>query len=304
VEVLTLEILLPVADMPVNGVLVVILGFLIGGISGLFGVGGGFMLTPFLNVFLGIPYNIAVGSSLGQMIFTSFSGVAKHLILKNVDIRLAGLFIAGSVPGIFLGVNTIGSFSSEKVYVILGREYCQMDLFMSAIYLCFLLFMGAYMLKESLQSVGEECEAGSPLIARFRGITLKPLMGFISTGWDKLSVWPVAGIGFIVGFLSGLLGIGGGFLLLPALLYVVGVSTRFAVGTSLMQTFAISVFGASSHFFSGNVDPILVLLLLAGSLAGAQAGAAMTARINCASIRKYFGVIVLIAAVMVASKFF
>jgi len=298
-----LEIFLPVADMPVNGLLVVILGFLIGGISGLFGVGGGFMLTPFLNVFLGIPYNIAVGSSLGQMVFTSFSGVTGHLRLRNIDLKLAGLFIAGAIPGIFTGVSVLGCFSTAKMYVILGIEYCQMDVFMSIIYVCFLGFMSLYMIRETLKSGGVDCEVSTPLSQRVRRITLPPMWTFNSTGSDRLSVLPLLLVGALVGFLSGLLGVGGGFILLPTLLYVVGVPTRYAVGTSIMQTFAISLFGASSHFLNGNVDVVLVLLLLAGSIAGAQAGAALTRKINCSSLRKYFGFIVLFAALMVISKF-
>lgn len=298
-----MEIMLPAAHMTINIFLVILLGACIGIISGLFGVGGGFMLTPFLNVFFGIPYNIAVGSSLGQMVFTSFSGVIGHLRMGNIDLKLAGLFIAGAIPGIFAGISVLGSLSITRTYEILGREHCQMDVCMSGIYVCFLGFMSFYMIRETLKSVKVDCEVTTPLSQRIRRITLRPRRTFSSTGPDRLSVPPLVAVGAIVGFLSGLLGVGGGFILLPTLLYVVGVPTRYAVGTSIMQTFAISVFGASSHFLSGNIDKVLVLLLLAGSIAGAQVGAALTRKVNCSSLRKYFGFIVLFAALMVLSKF-
>ncbi len=297
------EIFLPIAGITINALSVILLGTLIGIISGLFGVGGGFMLTPFLNVLLGIPYNIAVGSSLAQMVFTAFSGVIRHFRQRNIDLKLAAFFISGAFAGILVGVMILESFSSDRVYCVGGQEICEMDLFMTIIYLFFLLLMGSYMIFETFRKSSGNCEAESAVISKFRSVKLKPLVSFNSVPDQALSIWPIILVGTVVGFLCGLLGIGGGFILLPVLIYVVGVPTRMAVGTSLMQTFASAVFGSFSHFINNNVDFILVMFLVAGSVIGAQAGAFLTMKIDCVSIRKYFGFLVLCAAGIVALKF-
>lgn len=294
---------LSIAQVDVNIFLLVCLGLVVGCISGLFGVGGGFILTPLLNVFFGIPYNVAVGSSLAQMVFTAFSGSMRHVRQGNVDYKLALAFFAGAVFGVRAGISILGSFSSEIKYCIRGHIVSQLDFSMSIIYLVFLISVGSYMLYETLRAKGPDCEVETGISREIRGISLAPRFCFSSLGKKPISIWPVLGLGLFIGCLSGLLGVGGGFILLPVLVYILGVPTKTAIGISIVQTFCTALFGALNHFMSGNVDTVLVMLILIGSVLGAQIGAWLTTRINCVSLRKYFGLLVLFSAFMIILKY-
>lgn len=301
-EYLSMYIFLPVAHIEVNLVLLVSLGLVVGILAGLFGVGGGFLLTPLLNVFFGIPYNVAVGSSLAQMVLTAFSGSIRHLREKHVDYRLALSFFLGAVIGVRVGMRILSSFSSDVQYCIRGHIICQLDLYMSIIYLVFLLSVGSYMIYETFRAGRSDCEVETAVSRWIRSISIPPVVHFPCMEGRAVSIWPVLFLGVIIGTLSGLLGIGGGFILMPALVYLMGVPTKMAIGTSLVQTFFTALFGASGHFFEGNVDPLLVIILM-GSVVGAQTGAWLTTRIDCVALRKYFGFLVLLSAMIIIMKY-
>lgn len=302
-EYLSMNILLPVAHIEVNLVLLVSLGLVVGILAGLFGVGGGFLLTPLLNVFFGIPYNVAVGSSLAQMVLTAFSGSIRHLRERHVDYRLALSFFLGAVIGVRGGMRILSSFSSDVQYCIRGHIICQLDLYMSIIYLVFLLSVGSYMIYETFRATQPDCEVETRISRWIRTISIPPVVHFPSMGGRSISIWPILFLGVLIGTLSGLLGVGGGFILMPALVYLMGVPTKMAIGTSLVQTFFTALFGASNHFFEGNVDPLLVILILMGSVVGAQTGAWLTTKIDCVALRKYFGFLVLLSAMIIIMKY-
>lgn len=298
-----MNIFLPIAHIEVNLFLLVLLGLVVGVLAGLFGVGGGFLLTPLLNVFFGIPYNVAVGSSLAQMVLTAFSGSIRHFRERHVDYRLALSFFFGAVAGVRGGMKILSSFSSDVQYCIRGHMICQLDLYMSIIYLVFLLSVGSYMIYESFRAGRSDCEVETDVSRWIRSISIPPVVRFPSMDGRAISIWPVLLLGVIVGTLSGLLGVGGGFILMPVLVYLMGIPTKMAIGTSLVQTFFTALFGASSHFLEGNVDPLLVLLILLGSVVGAQAGAWLTTKIDCVALRKYFGFLVLLSALIIILKY-
>lgn len=294
---------LSMAQVDVNIILLVFLGLVVGFLAGLFGVGGGFLLTPLLNVFFGIPYNVAVGSSLAQMVITALSGSMRHMKQKNVDYKLALTFFTGAVAGVRIGINILGSFSSDVQYCIRGHYVCQLDLYMSIIYLVFLISVSSFMLYETFRARFPDCEADTGISRKIRKISLPPLFHFLSLENKPMSIWPILGLGLLIGTLSGLLGVGGGFILMPTLVYLLGIPTRTAIGTSMVQTFFTALFGASNHFIRGNVDILLVMLILPGSVMGAQTGAWLTTKINCVSLRKYFGFMVLFSALVIILKY-
>jgi len=288
---------------PVSLIPLILLGLAIGFISGLFGVGGGFLLVPFLNSFFGVPYNLAVGTTLGQMFFTALSGSVRHIFQKHVDIKMAGLLLTGSLPGLLAGIGIMHSLQNGSIYVVRGRTFTQLDLVMSSLYLVFLLSLGAFMVWETCFRANDpETHHGFSLHILV-DLSWRPLVNVPSMGERSLSAWLFVLLGAGVGVLSGLLGVGGGFILMPALVYMMGTTSHYAVGTSLLQTMVVSMVGAILHFSRGNVDPGMVLCLSTGSIAGAQLGAFLSSRVCCGWIRKYFGFLVLFSALVVLLKY-
>lgn len=279
------------------------LGLIIGLISGLFGVGGGFLLVPLLNSFFGIPYSLAVGTTLGQMFFTAFSGSARHIVQKNVDLKMALLLLTGSLPGLLLGIGIMNSLQTPITYTIRGRQVTQLDLIMSIIYLFFLISLGTFMVWETCCRRTDPGEHHGFSLGFLLGLSWKPLVRVPSLGEREVSAWFFSLLGLGVGILSGLLGVGGGFILMPALVYLMGTSSHYAVGTSLLQTLVVSMAGATLHFMHGNVNLWMVLYLAVGSITGAQLGAFITSKVCCIWIRKYFGFLVLFSALVVILKY-
>lgn len=289
--------------MPGMNLSLVCLGLVIGFISGLFGVGGGFLLVPLLNSLFGIPYNIAVGTTLGQMFFTACSGSARHIVQKHVDLKMALLLLTGSMPGLLVGVGIMNSLHSPAIYIIRGKQITRLDLFMSILYLVFLLSLGSFMVWETCCRRKKVQDDHRSCPASLLDLSWKPLVRVPSLHGREVSAWLFSLLGLGVGILSGLLGVGGGFILMPALVYIMGTSSHYAVGTSLLQTLVVSMTGATLHFIHGNVNLGMVLYLAVGSITGAQLGAFITSKVCCVWIRKYFGFLVLFSALVVVLKY-
>ncbi len=296
---------LPVADVTVSALGLLVLGLLIGGLSGFFGVGGGFMLTPMLNVVFGIPYPIAVGSSLAQMTGTAVSGVIRHRGLGNVDYRLGALMAVGAVLGVEPGARLLEALQAAGEVSVLGGRVALADLVVSLAYVPLLAGVAVWMWWETRDTMGGvSTEDGRhwALVQWVQRLELRPLIVLPRSGIDSLPVLVPLVAGVLVGFLAGLLGVGGGFLVLPALVYVIGVPTAVAVGTSLFQVILTATMGLITHTVKGNVDPVLVLWVLVGGVVGAQVGAAFTEKASGPHIRRYFSYLMLAAALMVAGK--
>lgn len=285
-----MDIYLPIAELSVNSLVIVGFGVLVGFMSGMFGVGGGFLTTPML-IFYGIPPAVAVASSATQITGSSVSGALAHWRRGGVDAKMGAVLVAGGVVG-----SGIGSY----VFKLL-QKIGQIDISISLIYVVFLSTMGGLMLVESWQTLrrartGEirrvKLHPHIPLIA-----ALPWKMRFYKSG---LYISPLApfGIGMIVGILTFIMGIGGGFIMVPAMIYLLGMSVSAVVGTSLFQivftTAAITLLHAVQ---SKTVDIVLALMLLIGGVIGAQIGARMAQRLPPEKLRFALAVLVIAVAI-------
>jgi len=282
------------------------LGFIIGVLSGLFGVGGGFLLVPIMNAILNIPYNIAIGSCLCQMVGTSSAASLKHKDYGNIDYKLAGFILMSSIAGAEFGAQVLMWLKSVGTIMIHGSTISKMDLWINIIYIVLLSLIGIFMFLESKKAKKRASRDGiveTVFSKKIQNVRIPPLTSLPISKVNPISLWNLIGLGFIIGMLSGFLGIGGAFIMNPALIYLIGVPTSVAIGTSLFQTIFISGYGALTHFFKGNVNFALVVNILLGSLIGSQVGAKIHNKLRGAYIRYYFSLVIFIAIGIVLFKF-
>jgi len=285
-----MDIYLPIAELSVNSLVIVGFGVLVGFMSGMFGVGGGFLTTPML-IFYGIPPAVAVASSATQITGSSVSGALAHWRRGGVDPKMGAVLVAGGVVG-----SGIGSY----VFRLL-QKIGQIDITISLIYVVFLSTMGGLMLVESWQTL-RRARAGE-----IRRVKLHPHIPFIAAlPWKMrfyksgLYISPLApfGVGVLVGILTFIMGIGGGFVMVPAMIYLLGMSVSVVVGTSLFQiVFTTAVVTLLHAVQSKTVDIVLALMLLIGGVIGAQIGARMAQRLPPEKLR--FGLALLVIAVAI-----
>ena len=290
----------------INYVSFIGIGFIIGILSGLFGVGGGFLLVPLLNAVFNIPYNIAIGASLCQMVGTSSAASLKHKDYGNIDYKLAGFILIGSIMGAEFGARILMWLKSVGTIMIHGSTISKMDLWINIIYIVLLSLVGIFMFLESKKAKKRAPREGiveTVFSKKIQNITIPPLTFLPISKVKSISIWNLICLGFVVGMLSGFLGIGGAFIMNPALIYLIGIPTSVAIGTSLFQTIFISGYGALTHFFKGNVDYTLVVNILLGSLIGSQLGAKIHNKLRGAYIRYYFSLVIFIATGIVLFKF-
>jgi len=293
-----------------NGIIIflglICFGFVIGVLSGLFGVGGGFLMTPMLNAVFGIPYNIAVGSGLAQMVGTSATASLKHRSYGHIDYKLALFILVGSLGGAELGARVLVRLRELGSITLHNHLVGKMYLWMTFIYIVLLLVVGTFMFLESRKAKKRPPRGGivaTRISKKIQKMDAPPLISLPTSRIDSISIWIIIAIGFLMGILSGLLGVGGGFIITPAFIYLFGVPTSVAVGTGLFQIIFTSGYGALTHFFKGNVDFILVAGILAGSLIGSQFGAMLNKRLRGAYVRYYFSWVVFIAIGIIILKF-
>jgi len=282
------------------------LGFFIGVLSGWFGVGGGFLMTPLLNVIFGIPYNIAVGSDLCQMMGTTTAASLKHRTYGHIDYRLALFTLIGSIGGVELGARLLVKLKKLGSITIHNHSFSKMYLWMTGIYVVLLLIVATFMFLESKKAKKNPPQGGivrTRISTKIQKIRIAPTLSLPISGIESISVWTLIALGFVVGIASGLLGVGGGFILTPCLIYFFGIPTRIAIGTGLFQIIFTSGYGALTHFFKGNVNFYLAACILAGSLGGSQLGAMLNKKIRAASTRYYFSLVVFIAVGVIILKF-
>ena len=281
-------------------------GFVIGILSGLFGVGGGFLLVPLLNVVFNVPYNIAIGSSLLQMVGTATASTLKHRGYGHIDYKLAGFILIGSIVGVELGARVLMWLKKIGTIIIHGTSINKMDLWINIVYIILLSLVGISMFLESKKAKKREPRGGvvdTIFSQKIQNAKISPLTALPVSNIEYISICYLIVLGFGVGIFSGLLGIGGAFILNPALIYLIGVPTSIAIGTSLFQTIFVSGYGGLTHFFKGNVDFTLVACVLVGSLVGSQLGAKIHNRLRGAYIRYYFSLVIFIATGIVLFKF-
>jgi uncharacterized membrane protein YfcA len=286
---LTLTLPLSGVDVWIPGI--VLLGILIGFLIGLFGVGGGFLLTPLLKVVFGIPYPVAVGSSLLQIFFNSCIATFRHWRNQKVDFKLGIILAVGAVAGTEVGVRILIRLQRSAPVLINNRPFLAVDLVLNVLFLVLLSTVAVFILLETGRTTTSQ-EVSTAMSRWLRTIRLRPTLYFPRSGIASYSVWIPLVLAVFVGILTGLMGVGGGFINFPLLIYVVGVPTHIAVGTSVFQVLLASGYGATRNIFLGNVELILVGILFAGSFAGVQLGVRVSQVLGGRSIRRYFALVV------------
>ena len=283
-----MQVYLPIADVSVNAFLILGLGGIVGFLSGMFGVGGGFLITPLL-FFIGVPPAVAVATGANQVVASSVSGVLAQLKRKGVDFAMGWVLLAGGLAGSALGVWVFR----------LMTEAGQIDLFVQLSYVVFLGLIGALMFQESLRSMLRARKPGGPVRRAHvhswaHGLPFK--MKFRASGL-YISVIPPLAVGALVGFLAAIMGVGGGFIMVPAMIYLLGMPTKVVIGTSLFQILFVSAFTTLMHAITNqSVDVMLALLLIIGGVIGAQIGSQLGGRLKAEQLRILLALLVIAVA--------
>jgi len=290
-------IYLPIAELSVNLFVLLAMGAAVGFLSGMFGVGGGFLITPLL-IFYNIPPAIAVATGANQVVASSFSGALSHVKKGTLDFKLGTVLLAGGIVGA-----TVGAY----VFSLL-RELGQLDLFISLLYVVLLGIVGGLMLVESVRAIRRTRDGAAPTLKKpgqHSWIHRLPLKMRFRTSKLFVSVIPVLGLGAGIGFLSSIMGVGGGFIMVPALIYLLKVPTNVVVGTSLFQIIFVAAYTTIIHATANQtVDVVLAFMLMVGGVAGAQYGAKVGQRLRGEQLRALLALLVLAVALRLGFDLF
>jgi uncharacterized membrane protein YfcA len=288
-----MQFYLPVAEMSANMLVFLAMGGAVGFLSGMFGVGGGFLMTPLL-IFAGVPAAVAVGTESAQIAASSVSGALAQWRRRNIDILMGLVLLAGGIVGSIIGVSLVGEL----------RRQGHFDFFVSICYVTFLGVIGSLMLIESVNTM-RKIHGGIAVSARRPGqhswIHGLPLKLRFHRSKLYISAIPPLVIGLFVGLLAAIMGVGGGFIMVPAMIYLLHVPTNVVVGTSLFQivflTAATTVLHATQN---QTVDVVLAILLMVGGVVGAQLGAAAGERLKAEQLRFLLATLVLMVGLRFA----
>ena len=287
-----MEVFLPIAEVSVNIIAIFSLSGLVGILSGLFGVGGGFLMTPFL-IFLGVPPTYAVANEANNILATSVSGSTTHYLKDTLDYKMGFMIVVGGVFGTLVGIWTFTYFKG------IGK----IDIVISLAYMYILAIIGTAMLIEGL---GEIDKARKKIITKkklhvhywIHGLPLR--MRFQKSKLYESAFTPII-IGCIVGFIAAIMGIGGAFILVPAMIYIIGMPTKLIPGTSLFVTIFVSVIVTFLHAFNyGSIDLILVFMLITGSIVGVQCGQKLGESIDSTGLKTLLAVLLLLVGIAIA----
>ncbi len=287
----------PLSGITVNPLLLAGIGFLVGILGGFFGVGGGFIAGPFM-FWAGVPMNFVVGTDLAHMTGKSIVAAKRHRALGHVDMKLGAFMVLATIIGVEVGAQII-----EKL-----EKLGSVDSVIGIVYIGILLTISGFTAWESMRALRmirtdqmdvKDAVGFHGLAKRVHGFKLWPMVSFPSSGIASISLWTVLGVGFITGLLSGSLGVGGGFIRMPLLVYIVGIPTHVAVGTDLFEIVFSAGYGTITHALKGNVDILMALVMHTGAAIGAQIGATSTRFFAGPKIRLFFSALPLLGAVMV-----
>ncbi|MEO8244250.1 MAG: sulfite exporter TauE/SafE family protein [bacterium] len=281
-----MQIYLPIAEVSVNIFVLLGLGGIVGFLSGMFGVGGGFLITPLL-FFIGVPPAVAVATGANQVVASSISGVLAQLQRKAVDLKMGTVLTVGGFAGSAIG----------GVIFDLMTKLGQIDLFVQLSYVLFLGLVGGMMLVESVNAVLRARRVGAQAVRRSHvhsWVHRMPLKMKFRVSGLYISVIPPFAVGALVGLLSAIMGVGGGFIMVPAMIYLLGMPTKVVVGTSLFQIIFVTAFTTVMHAVNHHsVDMMLALLLIIGGVLGAQFGAKVGLRLKAEQMRILLAMMVL-----------
>ncbi|MFO1260480.1 MAG: sulfite exporter TauE/SafE family protein [Sphingomonadaceae bacterium] len=288
-----MDLYLPIANLPVNMLVIIGLGGLVGLLSGMFGVGGGFLTTPLL-IFYGIPPTVAAASATTQVTGASVSGVFTHLSRGTVDLRMGWVLVVGGVVGAIMGAGLLN----------LLQTIGQTDTVIALLYVVLLGSIGGLMAWESIQALMQRKRGMAPQASKRRH---HPLVAALPMRWrfykSGLYISPLAPLilGMATGILTMLLGVGGGFIMVPAMIYLLGMQTQVVVGTSLFQILFVTMASTLVHSLTTKaVDLVLAIMLLIGSVTGAQLGTRISRKMRPEYLRIILAFIVLVVAIRMA----
>ncbi|WP_353474978.1 sulfite exporter TauE/SafE family protein [Salipiger sp. H15] len=289
-----MQIYLPIAEVSVNVFLLFGLGGLVGVLSGMFGVGGGFLITPLL-FFMGIPPAVAVATGANQIVASSISGVLAHFKRKTVDLRMGFVLLAGGLVGAALGV---------WIFNLL-KGLGQVDLLVRLCYVVFLGIIGGLMFIESVNAIFKSRKGAVPKRRHHGWVHGLPFKMRFRTSGLYISAIPPVLVGLSVGVLAAIMGVGGGFIMVPAMIYLLGMPTKVVVGTSLFQIIFVSAFTTLLHATTNyTVDIMLALVLILGGVIGAQIGTAFGTRLKAEQLRIALASLVLLVCGKLALDLF
>jgi uncharacterized membrane protein YfcA len=286
-----MQLYLPIAEVSVNAFMLLGLGGLVGLLSGMFGVGGGFLITPLL-MFIGVPPGVAVATGANQVVASSVSGVLAHLKRRTVDFRMGLVLLAGGMAGSGAGIWVFGVL----------RRMGQVELLVQLSYVVFLGLIGAMMLQESLRAMHRAANpAAAPRRAHQHFLVHRlPLKMKFRVSGLYISIIPPLAVGAAVGFLAAIMGVGGGFIMVPAMIYLLGMPTKVVVGTSLFQIIFVTAFTTLMHAVTAySVDIILAVMLILGGVIGAQVGTQIGLKLRAERLRLLLALLVLSVAVKI-----
>ena len=287
-----MDVFLPIAQVFVNPIEILLLSAIVGVLSGLFGVGGGFLMTPFL-IFLGVPPAYAVANEANNILATSVSGSTTHYLKNTLDYKMGFMIVIGGAIGTSVGIYTFTYF----------KDIGKIDTVISLAYMYILAIIGTLMLVESLREIDQVKR--NVLVKKkahvhywIHGLPLR--MRFPKSKLYESIFTPII-IGLIVGFIAAIMGIGGAFILVPAMIYVIKMPTKLVPGTSLFVTIFVSVIVTFLHSFNyGSIDLLLVLMLIIGSIIGVQLGQKLGERIDSSGLRALLALLLLIVGIVIA----
>lgn len=291
-----MQVHLPIAEMSISAEIIFLVSAFVGFLSGVFGIGGGFLTTPFL-IFTGIPPGVAVGTQASQLVASSVSGTIGHWRRNNVDIKMGLVMLTGGIIGSFVGIMIF------KLLQYLG----QVDFAISILYVVLLSSIGFMMLTETVFSRFKKKNVRK----EFNTLKISPFIASLPYKMrfprSKLFISALVpgGIGFIGGILASVLGIGGGFLLVPAMIYILGMPTLLVAGTSLFQIIFTTASATIMHaVFNNTVDMVLALILILGGVIGAQIGISIAKFVKPVQARLVMAIMVLLVAVQLSLQLF
>ncbi len=287
----------PIAGVTVNPLFLAGIGFLVGVLGGFFGVGGGFIAGPMM-LLLGIPANFVVGTDLAHMTGKSIVAARRHRALGHIDIKLGAIMVAGTLVGIGLGARWIEVLEAAgKVDEVLKTTYVVI-LSVISLFTAWESFR-ALRMKRTEQLEVKDVLGFKGFSKQLQRIRIPPYVELPDSGIESISIWPIIFVGLVTGLLAGALGVGGGFIRMPLLVYFLGVPTHVAIGTDLFEIVISAGYGTLTHALKGNVDVMMALVMHTGAALGAQIGAVSTRFFVGPRIRLVFSALPMLGALLV-----
>jgi uncharacterized membrane protein YfcA len=289
-------IYLPIAELSVNILIILGMGAAVGFLSGMFGVGGGFLITPLL-IFYNVPPSIAVATGANQVIASSISGAITHFRRGTIDLKLGTVLLVGGLGGATLGI---------WIFAML-KKLGQLDLTISLLYVVLLTTVGSLMMIESVNAIRRARRNEAPVVTRTQHnwVHRLPFKMRFKKSKIYLSIIPIAGLGFGVGILTSIMGVGGGFIMVPAMIYLLRIPANVVVGTSLFQIIFVSTYATVIQAVTNHsVDIVLAFILMLSGVVAAQYGVRVGQRLKAEHLRALLAIMILAVGARLAIDLF